>query len=271
MPIVDAHTHVFPDKVVDAAMAALHEAYQAEPVVRPTVDNLVAHMDDSGVDHSVICPVATRPEQVESINRWLISLPRERLIPFGALHPHHSDSNGQIEALLDAGIAGVKLQPFFQGFTLGEDATHRLMEQIGDRLFIIMHGGDEIVAQESIEPTPARLAAFADRHPYLRLCIAHLGGYMMWDEVEQHLVGRPVWLDLSYTLGHAGQRQVRRIIARHGIERILWGSDFPWQSQTEALVAVRKLGLPAAELEAVLAGNFFQAVGAAPVVGKQRR
>ena len=260
MPIIDAHTHVFPDKVVDAAMATLLEAYQAEPVVRPTVDNLLAHMDRSGVDYSVICPVATRPQQVDSINQWILSLPRERLIPFGALHPHHPDSESQIQTLLDAGIRGIKLQPFFQGFTLLEEATQRLMEQIGDRLFIIMHGGDEIVPQECVEPSPQRMAAFVDRHPYLRMCIAHLGGYMLWDEVERHLVGKPVYLDLSYTLHHAPQNQVRRIIARHGISRVLWGSDFPWQSQTEALEAIRHLGLPCGELDEVLGGNFLSAV-----------
>jgi hypothetical protein len=41
---------------------------------------------------------------------------------------------------------------------------------------------------------------------------------------------------------------------------MLWGSDFPWQSQTEALEAIRHPGLPCGELDAVLGGNFLSAV-----------
>jgi len=53
---------------------------------------------------------------------------------------------------------------------------------------------------------------------------------------------------------------VRRASTRHGISQILWASDFPWQSQTEALEAIRHLGLPCGELDAVLGGNFLSAV-----------
>ena len=42
--------------------------------------------------------------------------------------------------------------------------------------------------------------------------------------------------------------------------RMLWGSDFPWQRQIEALEAIRHLGLPCGELDAVLGGNFLSAV-----------
>ncbi|NLJ34930.1 MAG: hypothetical protein GX358_01640 [candidate division WS1 bacterium] len=46
----------------------------------------------------------------------------------------------------------------------------------------------------------------------------------------------------------------------HRTSRVLWGSDFPWQSQAEALEAIRHLGLPCGELDEVLGSNFLSAV-----------
>ncbi len=263
MLIIDAHTHIFPDKVAQPAVETLRETYRAEPVVLPTADNLLRHMDEAGVDKSVVCPVATKPEQVPSINRWIIGLPRDRLIPFGSLDPAYDDNEAEIERLLDARIRGIKLQPFFQGFALDAPDTRRLMEQIGDKLLVITHGGHEIIQQPYVEPTPQRLAALVQRHPRLRLSIAHLGSYMLWNEVEESLVGKDIYFDLSYTLGKAPDEQVKRIIANHGFERIFWASDFPWQSQSEALAGLKSLGLPADQQQAILGDNLLRALGQA--------
>lgn len=259
--IIDSHTHAFPDKVAPAAVEALQTAYGAVPVLLPTIDNLLRHMDEAGVDRSVVCPVATRPEQVRSINRWILELPRDRLIPFGALHPHCDDSEEQIRRLLDGGIQGIKFQPFFQGFTLAEPAAEALFEAIADQFLLVMHAGDEIIPIPDIEPTPQRLAALAERHPYLRLQIAHMGGYQLWDDVEQHLVGRSVYLDTCYAVGHGPDEQMRRIIEAHGADRIVWGSDFPWESQSGAVANLKALGLPAEQEQAILGSNLLRALG----------
>ena len=258
--IIDCHTHVFPDDVAERAMAALHAAYQAEPVAVPTVSGLLAHMQQCGVDRAVLCPVATKPSQVQPINDWLLSLSDERLIPFGAMHPHLDEAESELSRLEQAGILGLKLQPFFQGFTLDDDRTLALLESIGDRFAVLLHAGDEIFPLPDIQPTPQRLAWLLDQFPKLRLIAAHAGGYRLWDEVEEHLVGRRLLFDLSYTTGKADVAQLARIIAQHGYERVLWGSDFPWQAQDYALEGLRQLGLPQAQENAILSGNFTREV-----------
>ncbi len=258
--IIDSHTHVFPDKVAPAAVESLQQVYGAVPVTMPTIDNLLRHMDEAGVDKSVVCPVATKPEQVRSINRWILELPRDRLIPFGALHPHCDDSEAQIRRLLDGGIQGIKFQPFFQGFTLAEPAAEALFAAIGDQFLVVMHAGDEIIPIPDIEPTPQRLAELTHRHPYLRLQIAHMGGYQLWDDVEQHLVGRDVHLDTCYAVGIAPDEQMRRIVDAHGADRIVWGSDFPWRSQSQSMANLRALGLPTEQEQAILGSSLLRAL-----------
>jgi len=256
--IVDCHTHIFADEIAPKAMEALHAAYQAAPVALPTVAGVLAHMAQSGVDRSVICPVATKPSQVQPINDWLLSLHEPRLVPFGAIHPHCADAGAELDRLERAGVKGLKLQPFFQQFVLDDPRVAALLDLIADRFLLLMHAGDEIFPLPEIQPTPERLARLLDRFPKLRMIAAHAGGYRLWNEVERDLVGRNLLFDISYTTDKAPVEQLRRIVLAHGTDKILWGSDFPWQSQMMALQGLRALGLSVAQERAILGGNFLR-------------
>jgi len=259
--IIDSHTHIFPEKVVDKAMAALEAAYGARPLMRPTVDNLLAHMDQTGVDAAAICPVATSPHQVRSINRWMASLASERLIPLGALHPADPQWDEQIEFLIDHGIRGIKLQPHFQEFELLAPATLEMLEKLSGRLVVVLHAGQEIEPIEHVEPTPQRLLELHRRVPELQFIAAHLGGYQMWDEAEEYLVGEEIYMDLSYVFNKASDKQIARIIRNHGPERILFASDFPWQSPSEVLTGLERLDLSDEQRSMILGGNADRLLG----------
>lgn len=258
--IIDSHTHAFPDAIAQHAMDSLRSTTGAVPVALPTVQGLLEHMQASGVSRSVLCPVATKHSQVRSINDWLLALNDDRLIPFGAIHPHHGDLEGELARLQAAGVPGLKLQPFFQAFALEDPRTDALFEMVGDRFAVLLHAGDEIFPLPEIQPTPKRIARLLQRFPKLRLIAAHAGGYQRWDEVEEHLVGKPLLFDISYTTGKTEAPQLRRIIEQHGYEKILWGSDFPWQAQDQSLQGLRQLGLPEDQEIAILGGNFVREI-----------
>lgn len=257
--VIDAHTHIFPEKVVDRAVAQLTSVYGAIPVRRPVLDELIVEMDESGVDRSVYAPVSTRPNQVPSINRFALDLiDHPRVIPFGALHPHYEDVPAEIDRLIEGGVRGVKLQPYFQGFSFDEPRTRAMFEAIGDRLVVLMHGGQEIVEIDSVVPHAEALARLVEDHPKLRLIVAHMGGYDMWDDVDAHLVDAPVHFDLSYTFDFAPDDVIADLCSRHGWDRVVFGSDFPWQSQAEALAGLRRLNLDDDTFAAVAAGNLLR-------------
>jgi len=257
--IIDAHVHIFPDHIADKAVAQLGELYNAQPVRRPTLDELVAEMDASGVSRAVFAPVSTRPEQVTSINAFALGLVEHpRMIPFGTLHPHFADVPGEIERLIAGGIRGVKLQPFFQGYDFADARTREMLAAIGDRLVVLMHGGQEIVTIDPVIPHAAALAGLLADFPRLRMIVAHMGGYEMWEDVAEHLVGTDVYFDLSYTFDRATDELIADICTRHGWERIVFGSDFPWMSQSQALAGLRRLGLDEATFAAVVSGNLLR-------------
>lgn len=259
--VIDCHAHIFPESIVDRAMQALGERYGAQPVARPTPDELLRHMDSHGVDRACVLGVATKPSQVTAINDWLISLNEPRLIPFGSLHPYDGNLESEVARLLGAGVRAVKLQPHFQGFELEDPRTVSMFEVIGDRLIVLLHGGQEIAPIENLQPTPARLLSLHRQFPQVRFILAHLGAYQQWDEVEQMLVGTDVWLDASYVFGICPEDQITRIIACHGVPKIVWGSDFPWQTQGHGLEGVRRLGLSVEDEAAILGGNVARLLG----------
>ncbi len=259
--IIDAHTHIFPDDLADKAVASLHAVYGADPVRSPTAAGLLAEMDASGVERSVIAPVSTKPSQVRSINDFVTGLGEPRIIPYGSIHPHFDGLEDELRRLEAAEVRGLKLQPCFQGYDFEDPRAREMFDLIGNRFALLIHGGQEIVDIENVIPNPVALARLHRDFPKLRLIVAHLGGYHMWDAVEEHLVGEDVHFDLSYTFNFAPDDLVRRLCSAHGWERCIFGSDFPWMSQAAALAGLMRLGLDDATLEGVLAGNLRRLLG----------
>lgn len=258
---IDFHTHIFPDKIAEKALAGLRQTHGAEPQGAATVDGLMAAMDRVGVERAVVCPVATRPDQVRSINRWVTDLDRARFIPFGAMHPGLPNVDAEIAFLRRHNVRGVKLQPHFQGYELDEAATLRMVGKL-EGMVILIHGGQEMAPIPRVPTTPERLRALHDRFPGHRLVIAHLGGHLMWEGVQECLVGQDIYFDLSFTFDKLGDDDIARIIAAHGVDRVLFASDYPWQLPAVALAGLRRLGLPAEDERMILAGNARRLLGA---------
>ena len=53
--------------------------------------------------------------------------------------------------------------------------------------------------QAPFHSTPSEILMLHRRFPKLKIAAAHLGGFGMWDEVEETLIGEDVFLDLSHT------------------------------------------------------------------------
>jgi len=181
-------------------------------------------------------------------------------IPLGAMHPDLPDQEAEIAFLRDQGVPGVKLQPHFQGYELDAPSTLKMFEKLSE-MIILIHAGQEIRPIPHVPTTPERLRALHDRFPAHRLVLAHLGGYQMWDGVEKYLIGESVHLDLAYTFSHLDDEAIARLIAAHGPERILFASDYPWQTPAEACAGLKRLQLPEEQEHMILVGNAARLLG----------
>jgi len=84
---IDFHTHIYPDPVALKTVAAIRQRAGVEAYTDGTLEGLKKSMAAAGVDLSVVAAVATRPEQVASIQRWLAAIRRPGIETLATMHP----------------------------------------------------------------------------------------------------------------------------------------------------------------------------------------
>jgi predicted TIM-barrel fold metal-dependent hydrolase len=259
--IIDIHTHVWPDAVAHKAVAGLVNDGMLTPFYDGTIAGLLAEMDRCGVDASVIQPVATKPSQVPSINNWVASIGESRIVPFGSMHPAFENPAEEIARIASLGLKGFKLHPEHQSFEPDEPRLAPIYEAgLANNLTILFHAGADEV-HPGVHGTPESFAAVLDGFPGLRLVLAHMGGYKVWERVAEVLVGRDVYLDTAYTLGHLPDEDFVEMVGAHGADKVLFGSDGPWADQAVEVGRLRATGLDEHELALLLGGNAERILG----------
>jgi uncharacterized protein len=253
--VIDVHTHAWPDAVAEKAVSSLMRLGTLTAHYDGTVAGLLAEMDRCEVSASIVQPVATKPSQVVGINDWAASIGSERIIPFGAIHPDFEDPATEIARMASLGLRGMKLHPEHQAFAPDDARMAPIYEAaIAHDMTVFFHAGrDEL--HESVHGTPGAFATILDTFPGLRVVLAHLGGYRVWDQVARLLVGRNVYFDTAYTLGHLPDEQFIEIVRAHGTERVMFGSDGPWTDAAAEIAWLKRLPFSASEVEAILGGN----------------
>lgn len=259
--IIDIHTHVFPDNVAGKARSSLQQGSDIEWHGDGTVSGLLGEMDRAGIDVSVIQPVATNARSVSKVNEWAASLASERMVPFGAMHPDLEDPAAEIERMKALGLRGFKLHPEFQEFAPDEPRLRPVFsaaESLG--MIVLIHAGAD-PAYSTVRGSATAFVRMLDAHPALTAILAHLGGYEHWEQVREHLVGRDVYLDTAYTLGHLPDEEFVAIVREHGVERVMFGTDAPWTDSVRELEHMRSLGFSGDELDRLLWRNAAELLG----------
>ncbi|MDT8335968.1 MAG: amidohydrolase, partial [Desulfurivibrionaceae bacterium] len=106
--IIDFHAHAFPDKVAATAVPALAAKGKVTPCLDGTIASLLASMAGSGVDKSVLCSIATRPGQFDSILAWSKEIRSERIIPFPSFHPENPKALENIRLEMQESMGGAE-------------------------------------------------------------------------------------------------------------------------------------------------------------------
>jgi predicted TIM-barrel fold metal-dependent hydrolase len=255
--IVDVHTHAFPDRIAERAMATLEgEVEDVTAVLDGRLSSLLESMDRAGIDVSVLASIATKPSQFPSILDWSKEIRSPRIVPFPSIHPEDAAALERVHAVADAGFAGIKLHPYYQQFTVDEPKLFGIYEAMASRrLVLLLHSGFDIAFPRERIADPLRIGKIIEAVPDLRVIAAHFGGWEDWDQVEEHLLGRDIYFDISYSLGMISDLQARRILERHPEDRILFGTDSPWADQAATITWLRQLGLSTNLEEAILSLN----------------
>ena len=187
--IIDFHTHAFPDFLAPRAIPTLAENSGLTPYHDGTAAGLIARMDKSGIDRSVVLNIATNAHQELSVNRFAVSLlESERLIPFGSVFPGSDTWEQTLDYLAENGIRGIKLHPEYQNFDLDCDEAFKVYEKCGKLgLLVSFHSGHDAAFTTPIHTGPDRINRVCTLFPQTTFIAAHFGGYDLWEETAEKL------------------------------------------------------------------------------------
>lgn len=294
--IIDVHTHAFPPRVIERRAElidrepAFAEIYSNPEAKMASAEDVLMSMDEAGVHHSVACNFAWRDEVlVESTNDYLLEWGQRsggRLLPFVSLYfPENVGAHGRAEMddapatakrgvrerirdLAASGARGIgELRPEHSGYDLGDSDEADLIGWAAAAfdLVVLVHASEPVghhYAGKQGGPIDG-IAAFARNASGVNVIAAHWGGglpfYALMPEIRETL--QQIWFDTSASHLLYDPAIYRTVINLVGVEKILWGSDFPLTSQAKALERIRSADLADSEFDAILGGNAATLLG----------
>ena len=277
--IIDFHTHVFPPEIKknrnkyierDPCFAILYSDPKANIA---TAEELIAGMDEAGVDISVILNIGwTTHELCVETNDYIIdSVSRypQRLVGFCAVQPNSiKAAAAEIERCAGVGIRGVgEMRPDIQLFDLGDEMVMEpLVEVLKEhRLALLLHSSEPIGHDYPGKGimTPDMLYPFITSFPDLTIVCAHWGGglpfYALMPEVKKAMGN--VYFDSAASPFLYTPEVYQQVIKLVGADKVLFGSDYPLLTQRRLLNEIDTLDLAEETKNLVLAGNALRLLG----------
>ena len=256
--VIDFHTHAFHDRIAEWVIESLMENSKDEckPCSDGTVSGLLKNMDEFGVDISIVQPIVTKPKNSEIQNNWAKEITCDRITSFGSFHPETDDYKREIDLIYSLGLPGIKFHPEFQRFYIDEPKMLRAYDYaLSKGLILLFHAGYDPSFTPPIHSTPQQFAKISKEMQGGIIVAAHLGGQRQWDDVEKYLIGTDVYLDTSMGMNYYPHDQFLRIVKNHGANKILFGSDSPWNKASDEVAILNTLPLTQEEKDLILCKN----------------
>ena len=277
--IIDFHTHIFPPQIKknrskyidrDPCFAILYSEKNAKLA---TVDELIESMDKDGVDISVVLNIGwTTHELCVETNEYIMeSIDRypHRLVGFCTVQPRSLESAlDEIERCAKGGIRGVgEMRPDMQLLDLrDEEVMEPFIELMRKHKLILLYHATEPVGHEypgKGAVTPELLYSFITSYPDLTIVCAHWGGglpfYALMPEVKQAMSN--VFFDTAASPFLYSPQVYGQVIQLVGVDKIVFGSDYPLLAQSRLLGEIRSLDLYEETKNLILSGNAQKLLG----------
>ncbi|MBE8951960.1 MAG: amidohydrolase family protein [Quinella sp. 1Q7] len=274
--IIDMHTHVFPDKIADAAVEKLSRVSRTPAFTDGTVGGLQRSMDAAQIDLSVILPVATNTSQVEKINSSAAALNEtfagKGVFSLGSIHPEFLNWRAELSRVKNFGLKGIKIHPVYQATDLDDVKYLRILDRAAEfDLIVVTHAGLDIGFPGVVRCSPQMARRVVDTVGNFKFVLAHMGGWKNWRDVPEILGDTKIFIDSSFSTGNIIPRsdfawsvdelkllnaaQFMKFVEVFGADRILFGTDSPWTEQDTSLEFIRALPLAVADKNKILGLN----------------
>lgn len=254
---IDFHTHAFPEKIAEKAMANLSFASGGlMPQHKGTLESLKEEMAKDGVYISVVLGIATNPHQQANVNNFAAEMNKDKsIVAFGSVHPDAPDALEELERIKEMGLKGVKLHPEYQDFFVDEERMKPIYKKISELgLITVFHAGHDYGYNEPFRCMPEAMAKALDWFDS-PVVAAHWGGAGCGKKVIEHLCGKDIWFDTSFGYGNMPKSFAQEIMDKHTPDRFLFGSDMPWHRPTWEKRLIESLELSTEDKEKIYYKN----------------
>ncbi len=257
-PIIDSHTH----PLVHGSQQLLPGDHSAEAYL--------ARVEGLGIERAAALVMAPRGnlELTRVLNDAVLALAGEHggfFFPVCSVHPADGDEAGrELERVVAAGARWLKLHPFTQEFDVAAPEVASLVRTAGDLGLTVLF---DAASPTDIAQT-GKFVQLALDAPETRLILAHAHGtdfpkLLMYEILARYeWWPRKVWVDISATASLLANgpfaEQFTWVLRKMGVDRVLFGSDYPVEDPGQAIEAVAALGFTAEEQRAILYDNAAQ-------------
>lgn len=253
--LVDAHAHFLTARSPRADWREVNAARFAAGARIGITTHIASILGSWGRESPVYFP---SPADVTQANDAMLALQREHpglVLGYCVVNPNYTEhALAEIARGLDAGLVGIKL-------AASRRADDPLLDPIADAAaergvpilhHIWQHRRRDWPGQEASDAV--ELVRLADRHRAVPFLLAHIGGGGDWTHSLRAVRDAPnVYVDLSGSGVDAGMLEAA--YAAVGGERMIWGADLTLDTGLAKLRHLETMGLSAAELDAIGAGN----------------
>ncbi len=264
MEIIANHAHVFPKEVNESG----------------TLEALERLLDECGIDKAVcFAPFSDYLKTSgENANRWLYEKIKNeaRFFGFGTVDFTRDDLEEQVEEIYALGFSGVKVHASHQRVRVDGDKACRVYAVCEKRgLPVSFHTG--LHWSRLSEHYIMLYDEVAHRFPELKFSMEHVGGYSFFNEAvaimcnnrENVFAGLTSVFDSKMNkFWYLGREKVRDLFWLTGIDRSIFGLDFPYnnaefvrEAMSELRACVLDNGWGEDGLEKVFGKNFLKFIG----------
>ena len=262
--LIDFHAHAFLDKLAANAVSSLAARAHFTPFCDGTVDGTARLMREQGVDRFAVLNIAVSPKTERHVNDFAISLldRGDTVWPFGSVHPSSPDAFSELERLKNAGVCGIKFHNEYQNFFVDDESAFPVYERCAELGFIMLfHGGADRGFSPPVKTAPRRMRRVALRFPQAKIIVAHLGGQDMQQEAIDELADTNVYIDTSFVSRSVEPSVAERSIRAFGFDRVIFGSDCPWDTPANTVAFLQAMDFSQEEYEKIYSKNALKILG----------
>ena len=270
---IDFHTHIFPPAICQnrenffPSEPAFELLYQSSKSRLIGEIELLDAMDENEVDKAVIFGFPWKNSEIFKIhNDYIMEMVQKyphRFSGLGCFDPAADGAVAETERCLDGGLAGIGELAFYQA-GIDESALEQLapiMKICADRDLPVLIHANEPVGHAYHGKTPITLVQIyrlVKRFSETKIVLAHWGGglffySLMKRDVKETLTN--VFFDTAASPFLYDPDIYQIAVRLIGVEKILFGSDYPLLPPARYFGEMRETGLTKPQIDKICGGN----------------